>query len=69
MTTTPDPGAPDENPDPALKKPAKPSKTARAGGCEAKEARLGAALRENLRRRKGAARKKAPQDNAPQDRD
>lgn len=42
-----------ERPDEALKKPPLPSK----GGRESKEARLAAALRENLRRRKAAARK------------
>lgn len=43
----------EERPDEALKKPPRPSK----GGRESKEARLAAALRENLRRRKAAARK------------
>lgn len=43
----------EDRPDEALKKPPAPPK----GGKETKEARLAAALRENLRRRKAAARK------------
>jgi hypothetical protein len=46
-------GNAEERPDEALKKPSVPSK----GGKEKKEARLAAALRENLRRRKAAGRK------------
>lgn len=42
-----------QSPDKALKKPPTPLK----GGKEKKEARLAAALRENLRRRKAAQRK------------
>jgi hypothetical protein len=55
--TTPGAPADDEGLDDALKKtPAQP-KTAPRTGKEAREARLGAALRENLRRRKESGRK------------